>query len=212
MTLKDELFGPDKEDVYKQLASDLNGKFICGDFYNPIKVEVPFKNWTITIDTNVTKDFNVGSSNPYGDSEYTRIRVPFIKTGNFQIAITNANTFDSITKLFGAKDIIIGDQKFDDLFTIKGNDEIKVKLLFSNSLIRHLLIEIKKINLVIREQEGFLGTQLPETVNELFFKAKDVILETEKLKLLVQLFSEILEELHNIGCAKNDNPNINLTY
>jgi len=33
----------------------------------------------------------------------------------------------------------------------------------------------------------------------------------KKLKLLIQLFSEILDQLCNIVCAKNDDPNIALT-
>jgi len=47
MTLKDEFFGSNKEDIYKQLALDLNGRFAHGNFYNPTKVDVPFKSWTI---------------------------------------------------------------------------------------------------------------------------------------------------------------------
>jgi len=104
MTLKGELFGSNKEDVYMQLAYELNGRFEHGDFYNPIKIDVPFKNWTITFDTNVIKEIiNVSTGNPYGgNAEYTRVRTPFLKTSNFQFAITNTNALDSFAKLSGA--------------------------------------------------------------------------------------------------------------
>ncbi len=210
MTLKDELFGPKKEEVYEQLAIDLNGKFTRGDFTNPVKVDIPFKNWTITLDTKVIMEIiNVSSGNPYGgNAEYTRVRAPFVKIGNFQFAITNTSTLDSFAKLLGAQAIIIGDENFDNLFMIQGNDELKVKHLFSNSIIRQLLIELVNINLTIRTEEGLFGSPLPENVNEIFFKSEDVIVEVNKLKLLTQLFSEILEQLTKIGVAKNDKPNI----
>src|SRR5262249_30186341 len=117
---------------------------------------------------------------------------------------------DSLSKLFGAQDIAIGDEKFDKHFTIKGNDENKIRLLFSNSVIRHLLTEIREVNLVLRQQEGYLGTQLPTGINELFFKADDVIIEIDKLKLLIQLFSETLDQLYSMGCAEKERPAINL--
>jgi hypothetical protein len=212
MTLKDELFGMPKEEAYKKFASEINGKFSRGDFYNPVKVEVPFKNWTITLDTNVTKELlNNSGGNPYGgNSEYTRVRAPFIKSGNFHFAISNTGAFDSFTKLFGAQDITTGDEKFDDSFTIKGSDENRIQHLFSNTTIRHLLMELGEVHLMTREQEGLFGIQLPSNVNELFFKAEDVLIEPGKLKLLIELFSEILDQLCSIGCAKADNPNIDL--
>ena len=55
------------------------------------------------------------------------------------------------------------------------------------------------------------GDELPENVNEIFFKAEDAITDINKLKLLAQLFSEILIQLHKIGLAKNDKPNSILT-
>ena len=213
MTLRDELFGASKEDVYKMVAFDLNGKFTRGDFYNPVRVDVPFKNWIITLDTNVVNEIiNVSHGNPYGGNAiYTRVRVPFIKTSNFQFAVTNTTALDSFTKLFGGQDILVGDEHFDKLFTIKGNDEAKVEKLFTNSIIRHLIMELEEMNLVIRTQEGLLfGTKLPENINEIFFKAEDVIIDTKKLKLLFQLFSETLEQLCKINCAKTENPNIDL--
>jgi len=126
MTLKDELFEPNKEDIYKQLAYELKGRFSRGDFYNPLKVDVPFKNWTITIEKKVIKEILIiGSGNPYGgNAEYTRVSTPFLKTGHFQFAITNTSALDSFANFFGAQDVIIGDVIFDDLFTIMGKDEI----------------------------------------------------------------------------------------
>lgn len=213
MTLNDELFGLPKVDVYKQFASETNGVFNLGDFYNPIKVEVPFKNWTLTFDTNVTSEIaTISTGNPYGgNTEYTRVRAVFIKTNDFQFGISNSNIFDSIANLFGSQDIKTGYKMFDELFTIKGNDEIKVKQLLSNATIRNILMQLREVNLKVRTQEGIFGNQLPENVSELFFKAEDVIIIPEKLKLLTELFSEVLDQLCIIECAKSENPNIRLT-
>jgi len=44
MKLSDELFGPNKEVVYRQLASDIGGEFKFVDAYNPLRVEFSVKN------------------------------------------------------------------------------------------------------------------------------------------------------------------------
>jgi hypothetical protein len=211
MSLKNELFS-DKDATYKKVASDLNGNFSHGGFDNPVRVNIPFRNWIITADTFVSIDLiNPSRGNPYGgNSEHTRIRAPFLKTGDFGFAITSATAFDSFAKWLGSQDISTGDKAFDKRFVIKGTDLIKVKLLFSNPSIRKLLSEIGDVNLVLRDQEGYLGTHLPENVSELFFRADDVIFDEGKLKLLIQLFTELLDELFKIGCAKEDAPDFKL--
>ncbi|MBK7681840.1 MAG: hypothetical protein IPJ26_04875 [Bacteroidetes bacterium] len=91
------------------------------------------------------------------------------------------------------------------------NDEFKIKELFSKAVIRNLLLDLVEVNLAIRTEESLFGDQLPENTNEIYFKAEDVIVDLNKLKLLHQLFSEILLQLHKIGVAKNDTPNSHLT-
>jgi hypothetical protein len=211
MSLRNELFG-NKEGVYKKLASDLHGNFSRGDFSNPVRVNIPYKNWTITADTFVTMDLiNVSKGNPYGgNSEHTRIRVPFLKGEDLNFSITTATALNSFAKIFGAHDIKVGEEEFDKQFIIKGTNENKVKLIFSNSSVRRSLSEIGDINLVLRDHEGFLGTQLPENIYELFLKAEDVILDENKLKSFIQLFFELLDQLSGLGFAKKDNPNFKL--
>jgi hypothetical protein len=211
MSLKNELMG-DKEGVYKKLALDFNGEFSIGEFENPIRVNIPHKNWIITVDTFVTIELiSVSKGNPYGgNSEYTRIRVPFLKLDNLNFAITTTTLIDSLTKLFGAQDISVGEHEFDRIFTIKGTDPTKIQLLLSNSSIRQMILELKEVNLLLRDQEGLLGTRLPDGVSELCFKSSDVIFDNQELTHMVNLFRIMLDELLNIGCAKVDSPNFKL--
>jgi hypothetical protein len=211
MSLRNELF-KDKENIYKKLAFDLNGNFSHGDFTNPVRVSVPYKNWTIVADTFVVMELiNTSSGNPYGgNSEHTRIRVPFIRKQNFTFAITTANALDSFAKFFGSQDITVDDEQFDNQFIIKGSDKSNVKLLFSNPSVKKSLSEMNDVNLVLRNQEGFLGTPLPENINELFFKAGDVIMDENELKSLIHLFEALLDELCHLGCIDEREPDFKL--
>jgi len=202
MKLRDELFGPSKADVWQQLAKELNGKYCESNYAQPTRVEVKYKMWTIVLDTNLWGSV----PRPALFSEVTRLRAPFKNKDNFQMVISSKGFLSS---LFGLKEVEIGLPEFEDKFIINGNDTKKLKLLFSNPKISEPLLKSKNIHFEIRDQEGqFLGTQLPDGVNELFFKVEDIIIDIEQLKIWFELFSEVLNQLCHMDSAYEDDPNI----
>lgn len=197
------LFGPSKNEIWKQFSKQINGEYIENGFLKSSRVEKRIDNWRIVLDTYTV---STGKSS----TTYTRIRVPFVNIDNFYFKIYKAGFFSEIGKKFGMQDIIIGYDKFDEGFIIKGNNEKKVKQLFSKKGIRELIEKQPKINLEIKESEGIFETRLPDGVTELYFRVVGVIKDIDRLTKLFHLFGEVLNELCEIGCASRNDPEIKL--
>ena len=96
----------------------------------------------------------------------------------------------------------VGYQQFDDDFIIKGNDERKLKRLFSNEAIRELITLQPRIHLTVTDDERcWYGSKFSDGVDELYFDRVGVIKDIGLLKDLFILFAEILDQLCDNGSA-----------
>jgi hypothetical protein len=198
-----ELFGPSKDEIWRQLSEEIGADFIEGGFCRDSKVEVTVKEWTVTLDT-----YTVSTGKTH--ITYTRMRAPYVNKDGFRFKIYRKGFFSEFGKLLGMKDIEVGYPEFDNDFIIKGNDENKLRLLFANPIIRQLIEAQPAINLEVKDDEGWFGTQFPEGVDELYFQVDGVIKEICQLKLLYELFAILLNHLSKIGSAYEDDPQIEL--
>lgn len=197
------LFGPNKNEIWKQLSNEINGEFIPSNFFKPSKVKVNMDDWTIVLDTHTV---STGKSSV----TYTRLRAPFTNNDGFKFKIYREGIFSELGKFFGMQDIEIGDENFDKDFIIKSNNEIKVKELFSDYKIKELIEKQSKISLETKNNEGMFETHLPYGISELYFKIPGVIKDTDRLKGLFELFKEVLNEMTNIGITYKDKVDIEL--
>ncbi|MDS0524692.1 DUF3137 domain-containing protein [Clostridium sp. SHJSY1] len=195
------LFGPSQKEIWQQLAKEIQADYVKKGFWEGYRVEAHVDNWVIVLDTYTVQ---VGTA----PITYTRIRVPFINLDNFYFKISKRGFFNGLGKILGMKDIEIGDENFDEAFTLKSNNEEKAKQLFANENIRRLIQNQSKINLEIKDDEGFFKSRFPKGVDELYFEIPDVIKEIDRLKDLYELFSEVLKELCNIGLASDEEPKV----
>lgn len=201
MTILRQMFGPSKEEIWRQLSDEIGGEFTQGGFFKQTKIEVHHEQWTITLDT---------FSESAGETTviYTRMRAPFVNKDGFRFTIYRKGFFSDLGKLLGMQDVEIGEPGFDDTFIIKGNDEAKLRLLFSNERIRRMIEQQPKIHLSVRDDEGWFNTKFPAGVDELYFAVTGVIRDIEQLKTLYELFSDLLNQLCRIGSAYEDDPGI----
>ena len=197
------IFGPSKDDIWNQIATDIGGEFIEGGFWGKDVLVYKRGEWQILLDT-----YTVST----GQSSHTctRMRAPFVNKDSLYFRISRKGFFSSIGKLFGMQDIEIGDSFFDEQFIIKGNDPEKIKLLFADDSIKELCQRQPRIHLRIKDDEGRFGPDFPEGVDELYFECIGVIKETTLLKSLFALFCVILERLVQIDSAYEDDPEITL--
>ncbi|MBX2842384.1 MAG: DUF3137 domain-containing protein [Flammeovirgaceae bacterium] len=201
----EKIFGPSKEEIWKQLAKELSGNFDNSEFSersNP-KVQVQFKEWTITLDS-----FHRSAGKC--TIPITRIRAPFLNKDGLKFKISKEDIFTNINKLFGTQDIIIGESEFDKKYLIQGNDELKVKKLLSNKMIRNLIDLQPDIHFEIKEDEGFFNKEeyIQKGAHLLYFESTQTIKDIEQLKSLYSLFAEMLNQLCKMDSAYENDPEI----
>ena len=207
MSKRKSIFGPSKDEIWTQIATDIGGEFIDGGFWGKDVLIYKHGEWQILLDT-YTVTTSTGKTTT--STTYTRMRAPFINKDGLYFKISREGFFSSIGKFFGMQDIEIEDPFFDKQFVIKGNDPEKIKLLLADDRIKELCQTQPRIYLSIKDDEGWFGTDFPEGVDELYFQCVGIIKETERLKALFGLFCLILQRLVQIDSAYKDDPQVTL--
>lgn len=204
MSFLRSVFGPSRKEIWKQLSSEIDARYVEGKgFWKGDKVEATHGSWTVTLDKYVVSTGKV-------TVVYTRMRAPYVNPHGFRFRIYRRGVLSGMGKMLGMQDLEVGDTDFDEAFIIKGTDESKVRQLFSKTRIRHLITAQPKIELSVKDDEGWFGPTFPEGVDELQFLALGVIKDVEQLKGLYELFAEILDELCRMGSAYETDPHVNL--
>lgn len=207
MGLWRQLFGPSREEIWRQFCSEIGADYVDGGFWHGDKIQICHGQWTITLDT-YTETHHTGKSS--SSTTYTRIRAPFVNKDGFRFTIYRRSIFTGLGKLLGMQDVEIGIPEFDDAFVIKGNDEEKLRALFSNPRIQKLLELQPAVHFSVKDDEGWFATSFPEGVDELCFAVVGVIKDIDRLKSLYYLFAEVLNTLCHIGSAYEDNTQLEL--
>ena len=142
---------------------------------------------------------------------YTRMRTPYLTPDGFRFTVYREGIFSEIGKWFGMQDVTVGYEDFDRDFVIKGNDEARLRQLFSNQKIRELIAAQPQIHFSVVDDDGnFWTKRFPEGVDELRFSVMGIIRDLERLKLLYELFAETLDELCRMGSASEQRPPVAL--
>lgn len=197
------MFGPSKVEIWRQLSSELGGRYVEGGLAKSDKVQATHGEWIVTLDTYVV---STGKT----VIVFTRMRAPYVNPGGFRFTVYRKGIFSGLGKMLGMQDIEIGDESFDQDFIIKGTDEARVRELLSNTKIRELIARQPEIRFTVKGDEGWFGTSFPEGVDELYFQVVGVIKDVERLKLLYELFAETLEQLCRMGAAYKESPDVRI--
>jgi len=197
-------FGPSKEEIWRQFCAQTGANLVEGSFWQGSKVEARHGEWTVTL---YTYTVSTGKSS----TTYTRMCAPYVNPDGFTFAIYRQGVFSTIGKWMGMQDVSVGYPEFDEAFIIKGNDEEKLRRLFSNPKIRELISAQPDIYFSVKDLDGgFWGKSFPQGVDELYFRVVGVIKDVDRLKLLYELFSETLDELCRMGSAYENGPDVKL--
>ncbi len=200
MNILHTVFGPSKNDIWRQVARDIGGQYDERRVFDVLQYQSG--EWEITLDT-----YNTGKNNQI---TYTRMRAPFLNKDELYFQIYKQGFISSIGKMFGMQDIQIGDPYFDKEFIIKGNNENKIQLLLKDSKLKDLIHQQPDICLQIHDDEGSFRKRYPDGVNVLVFECKGVLRDEERLKNLFKMFSITLERLVQIDSAYEDDPQVKL--
>lgn len=176
---------------WQEFAKQTDGVFKEGYSWRSDSNTIDYKNWKITFD-----NYTLWSGKY--STQMTRVVVPITFTDKFKFEIYREGFIRKIEKLFGAQDIEIGYPEFDKAFTIKSNNEFKIKTLLRNKEIRNLLESQKEVNIQVSNQKGIWEEELPENEFELSYYMDGEIDDMEILKSILKLFKLILDELKEI--------------
>ena len=174
-----------KSNIWEEFAKETNGKFIAEFSWHSAKTEIEYNDLKIIFD-----NYTLWSGKYR--KEMTRIIVPFNSIENFRFKIYKSGLKSNIEKLFGGQDVKIGREDFDKKYIIKTNNEHKIKTLLQNQNIRSLIEKQENIHIEISDQKGIWENKLPEREFELSFYDDGKIKDIERLKLLLELFKEMI--------------------
>jgi hypothetical protein len=205
MSFLRDMFGPSRAEIWQQFATAVGGNYTEGGFWNGRdKVDAAHGQWMVTLDTYVV---STGKS----CITYTRMRAPYVNPDGFQFTIYRKGIFSDLGKWMGMQDVSVGDPQFDEDFIIKGNDEAKIRRLFSDAKLRELISAQPDIQFCVMDDEGsWSGHNFPPNVDELHFQVMGGITDMDRLKGLYDLFSETLDQLCRMGSAYKDDPGVRL--
>ena len=200
MSILRALFGPSKEEIWRQLAEEIGGAFSERGFLRgKTAVQAKTGDWIITLDAVEDDDLNA----------VTRLRAPYVNPEGFTFEIHRAGIFSRLETALGWQDIEVGYPRFDRDFVIKGNSPARVRGLFANDRIRSLISLQPKILLSVKRHDGWFS-KFPEGVHELYFKSAGVLKDLEQLRGLFDLFTEVLHQVCHDGRAYEDDVQIHI--
>ncbi len=198
-----EIFGPSREQVWRQLAQETGATYVDGGFWHGGKVAAKVKGWTVTLDTYTV---STGKSS----ATFTRVRAPYVNPDGFRFKIYRKGLFSALGKRLGMQDIEVGEREFDDAYIVKGNEASKVLSLLAAPRLRQMMLAQPGLYLEVKDSEGVFGPKFPANVDELYFQVGGVIRDVAVLKGLFDLFAEVLNTLCHIGSAYEDDPQLAL--
>lgn len=192
-----ELFGPSKDEVWRALAQQVNGRFTEGGWFGHDNVQARVGDWLITLDTYTV---STGKSS----HTYTRLRAPFVNRDGFHFVINRAGLLTPLAKFFGMQDLEIGEPFFDHHFVVRSNNPQKIGALLSNQRIRHLLMAQPQVSFQVQRDEGWFGPHYPAGVDQLYFQYGGIMTNLGALRAAFDLFSEVLNQLCHLDSAYKD--------
>jgi len=181
-----------KINIWQEFAKETNGIFTEGYSWNSDSTTIEYKQWKIIFD-----NYTLWSGKY--STEMTRIVVPIVLSDNFKFEIYNEGFIRKIEKFFGGQDIETGNSDFDKAFTIKSNNEFKIKTLLRNKELRDLIRSQKIINIQVCNNKGIWEEELPKGEFELSYFADGEIDDIKTLKSLLLLFNLILDQLFQMN-------------
>lgn len=197
------IFGPSQSEVWSEFTSEIEAEYIKGGVFQADKIISGFENWTVTIDT-----YSQSSGN--STATYTRFRAPYKELENMDFKIYKSGIFSGIGKALKMQDVLTGDSDFDQKFTVKGNNEGKLKELLELDKIRQIIKAEDKIKIETKRDRSPFSSKLPQDVNQLYFLENGLIKDKERLTNIYTLIVFMLKQLTKIGIASEEDPKVEL--
>lgn len=188
-----------------EFADEQQGSYDDGQKAFVMRVPITGKPWNITFHMH-----QKGQGGAVTDSSSAYLA--FKSKSPFSFDLHNRSLIADASKVFGAQDIVVGEDEFDREYIIKGSDENLVKRIFSNEKIQELIKLQPHVKLFIQDEPKELAEHgtVPPGIHVLAFKDKAAINSYERLTLVRELMITLLDELLNADLASPKDPNFEI--
>lgn len=190
-----ERFGLIKDAAWHRILNGVGDNLLNHNYLKDQRIELDIGDWAITIDSYSTNE-----------KTYTRLRAPYINTENFRFKVFRKGFFSNLMKLFGMQDIEIENTAFDENFIIQATDKDKIKALFSDYLIREMIMNLDSVLIQVKEDESWFKDKYPNGIDELYIEVPVLVQDIEQLEVMFLILAKIFQYLCNIskGYHKGD--------
>jgi len=203
MDYLENVFGATHDEVWDRLAVGIDEISLAGQPWNGQQVTARVGRWTVTLDTDTATDRETFAVS-------TRLRAPFINKDGFRFHLSPEGLIGRFGKLLGLQDVQVGDAAFDRAFLVRSSDEAKVRQFLANPSIRAAMLELGRLCLCVKDDEGWFGTEFPEGVDELYLEVPRLVATQADLRRHFDFFALCLHQLCHIGSAYPDDPKLTL--
>ena len=91
MSILRTIFGPSREEIWRQFCAQTGSNYVPGGFAKSDKVEATHGQWTVTLDTYAV---STGKSTII----FTRMRVPYVNPDGFRFTVYRKSIFTEMGK------------------------------------------------------------------------------------------------------------------
>ncbi len=203
MDYMENVFGATRNEVWDRLAIGIDETALEDQTWSGQQITARVGKWTVTLDTDTATDRDTFMVS-------TRLRAPFINKDGFRFHISPEGFMGRVGKLLGLQDVQTGDATFDRAFLVRASDEEKVRQFLANPSVRAAMLELGRLSLCVKDDEGWFGTEFPDGVDELYLEAPRLVATQMDLRRHFDFFALCLHQLCHIGSAYPDDPGLSL--
>jgi hypothetical protein len=193
-------FGPNRDDVWRELSQELKGEFIEARFWRgrECKVRARVGCWTATLETGFSDEEDAG---------VTRLRAPFLNPEGFRFSVHRKVFLSRLGKQLGTlQDLDLGDPEFGEAFVVQGSDEEKVRALLSDLAFRRKLLAEPKLRLFVSPIGSWFGPKPEPGVEALQLQLAGKVGDLDRLRQMFRIFAAALDRLCAIGVTRMEMP------
>lgn len=184
-------------DVWKQFALDSDGTYIEGNGSSHGEVRFDVHGHSAVLEADVTMVMVGKILVPVLSSRFV-VQLPAVSTHRFSVSAAGFGS--ALARWFGAQDIAVGDDTFDDAFVLKGVDPVFVQQIFADTALR-ILCQRASFGTLQRRDDKQLWSDPTPGIDPLELSIPGFVDDADKLQTCCQLFTAALGRQPEVTAA-----------
>jgi len=189
-------FGKDYTPIWKDVASQNNGTY---KYTSGHGITFSHRGYTVIVDE-YTHYIVVGHTSREISS--IRIRVEFQPMSGGTILVRRQGLIENIGKIFGLKDIKVGNEPLDRKFLIRGDDDYIISEILTEPFIASILVEHPVIRLAVSEHPGLYDEPVGEGKHMLYVVSDEPVKRKNQITEFVALSQRLIDRMTTLGMMK----------